>query len=247
MHVPLLQTGVPVGQVHALPQEPQLLMLVFLFVSQPLTGLPSQLAQPLLHTGAHTPLEQEVVPLGFTHATPQAPQLPVEVAVFVSQPFAAFASQSAKPGLHAGTHAPATHEVVPLGLTHAVPHAPQWGTVVNRLVSQPLLASPSQLAKPALHDGVHRPAVQVVGPFGLTQAIEQVPQCAVVLSGDSQPLVPMPSQFPNPALQATSAHAPVEQDSEALGRSQTAPHAPQLARLCRNTSQPLAASPSQFA
>jgi len=43
-HAPSAQLGVPLLPEHTVPQVPQLLMLVWVFASQPLFGLPSQLA-----------------------------------------------------------------------------------------------------------------------------------------------------------------------------------------------------------
>jgi hypothetical protein len=51
-------------------------------------------------------------------AARQAPQLPVLVWMFVSQPLFGFPSQSAKPAAQVGLHAPATHDVVPFAFVH---------------------------------------------------------------------------------------------------------------------------------
>jgi hypothetical protein len=73
---PALQVGTQAPAVHvvdpcafeqAMPQPPQLLMLVAKTASQPFTALPSQLPVPALHVGVHAPAEQVVVPFGFTH------------------------------------------------------------------------------------------------------------------------------------------------------------------------------------
>jgi hypothetical protein len=48
--------------------------------------------------------------------------------------------------------APLTHDAVAFGSEQAAPHAPQLATVVSRLVSQPLLATLSQLPQPVLHE-----------------------------------------------------------------------------------------------
>jgi len=48
--------------VQFVAQVPQLLSVVCVFVSQPLLGLPSQLANPAVHDGRHTPEAQAFVP-----------------------------------------------------------------------------------------------------------------------------------------------------------------------------------------
>lgn len=74
--------------------------------------------------------------------------------------------------------------------------------VVSRLVSQPLLGSPSQLPAPAPQTGVQTPLMHSVVPLGLLQVVPQVPQlpssvCRLV----SQPLYGLPSQLPQPGAQ----------------------------------------------
>jgi hypothetical protein len=71
---PLEHEVEPFALVQAMLQPPQLAMLVSVFVSQPLTGLLSQLALPGLQVGVQTPALQAVVPLEFVHFTPQVPQ-----------------------------------------------------------------------------------------------------------------------------------------------------------------------------
>jgi hypothetical protein len=95
VHVPPTQLVVPCAFAHCVPHEPQLFAFVLTLVSQPLFGLPSQSAVPALQLGSHTPATHAVVPLALVQFTPQAPQLPVLVFVFVSQPLFAFPSQLA--------------------------------------------------------------------------------------------------------------------------------------------------------
>jgi hypothetical protein len=92
---PATQDVDPFGFVHVVPHEPQLLVLVLRFVRQPLFGLPPQTAYPALQTGVQTPATHDVVPFGFEHVTPHAPQLVVELEMLVSQPLLGFPSQSA--------------------------------------------------------------------------------------------------------------------------------------------------------
>jgi hypothetical protein len=77
-HVPLGQVGESLAEPQTLPHVPQF-EIVSRLVWQPLFALPLQTAQPALHTGEQWPAEHEVVPLGFVHAVPQAPQLVVLV------------------------------------------------------------------------------------------------------------------------------------------------------------------------
>jgi hypothetical protein len=161
---PELQSVVPCELVHVMPQPPQLVTDVFLFVSHPLFLLPSQSAHPALQIGVQTPLTHEVEPFGFVHSVPQAPQLLTLVCRFVSQPLTTLPSQLPKPALHAGTHTPDGHVVVPFAFVHTVPHAPQL-LVLYSEVSQPLVrASPSQLPHPAEHAMAQLPRLQEAVP-----------------------------------------------------------------------------------
>jgi hypothetical protein len=62
VHTPLTQLVVPLAFEQWMLQPPQLLMSPEVGVSQPLFGLPSQLAKPAAHVGAHTPPVHAVVP-----------------------------------------------------------------------------------------------------------------------------------------------------------------------------------------
>ena len=69
---------------------------------------------------------------GATHARPQDPQLVASVCVFVSQPFAADPSQSAKPALQSRTeHVPAMQPGVSFSWMHALPQNPQLSVSVR--------------------------------------------------------------------------------------------------------------------
>lgn len=96
---------------------------------------------------------------------------------------------------------PVAQDTLPFAAEQAVPQAPQ-SVSVRRFVSQPLLGLPSQFANPDAQVGAHTPFVQVVAPFAFVQAFPQAPQfAALVPKFASQPLAPLPSQLPNPALQ----------------------------------------------
>src|SRR5215510_6250308 len=89
-HEPSLQPCSP----QLWPQEPQWLMSIFKYTSQPLSTLSSQLANP----AAHVILQVEPTQLGcpFTelHALLHAPQFQGSVLVLVSQPLLGSPSQS---------------------------------------------------------------------------------------------------------------------------------------------------------
>ena len=68
-----------------------------------------------------------------------------------------------------------------------------------------------------------------------------------MLSGLSQPLALLPSQFPKPAVQPASWHTPPMQEAVPLANVHTFPHAPQLETLVRMlASHPLTGLPSQL-
>ena len=130
-------------------------------------------------------------------ALPQVPQFCVLVLRLTSHPFDASPSQSAVPAAQlAHPHTPATQFGV-VGQVHTLGQLPQWLALVLRLVSQPPAGFESQSPNPALHVGLHTPAVQVVLPFGFVHAVVQSPQCAgSVVSVVSQPLPALLSQLP---------------------------------------------------
>ena len=236
------------GLVQLVPQPPQWLALFVVFVSQPLAGLPSQLAKPLLQAGAQVPLAQATLPFGLLHAMPQPPQWLVLELVFVSQPLLALPSQLPEPALQLGVQLPPMQAVVPFGLLHVVPHAPQLPALVVRLVSQPLLAMPSQLPQPGAQLGTQLPAVQVVVPCGLVHESPHEPQLATLfVRFVSQPLLPLPSQLPKPGKHA-GMHAPPVHIVEPFGLMHGRLQPPQLFTLFWTlVSQPLPELPSQLA
>lgn len=154
--------------------------------------------------------------------------------MLTSHPLAALPSQSLKLPEQAKLQAPEEHVVVALLREGQIfPQAPQFDVLVLTLTSQPLPATPSQFAKPALQDPrPHEPAEHAADALvGLGQAFPHVPQLAVlVLRFVSQPFPARPSQLPKPLLHAPSAQAPAAQAGAALARpAQALPHVPQLA------------------
>jgi hypothetical protein len=110
-------------------------------------------------------------------------------------------SQSPKPVAHVSPHAPAAHVAVALAPAgHALLQRPQCAVLVCVLASQPLVASPSQLAKPVVQVEPHAPAVHVAVALARAgQATPQRPQLATsVASVTSQPLSARRSQSATP-------------------------------------------------
>jgi hypothetical protein len=160
-------------------------------------------------------------------------------------------SQSAKPSLQRATaQREAMHADVPLGTAQARPQAPQCCVDDVVLASQPLVALPSQSAKPAVQVSAQRPPVQA--GTALSAPMHTVPQApqweTLVAVAVSQPLAALPSQSPKPAAHMATVHWPIVQAAVALARSQRVEHAPQrLLSLLRLASQPLLGSLSQSA
>lgn len=159
-----------------------------------------------------------------------------------------------KPIAQLSVHAPDTHAgppFAPLGQT--LPHRPQFITEKSVLVSQPLAAFMSQLAKPVLH--VLKPQLpppQLGAALARAgHAMPQLPQCiAESFRLLSQPLEKRRSQSPKPMLQLAIVHAPMVHWGVALAGAfvpvQLAPQRPQFVSLVlRLASQPFSRLPSQ--
>jgi len=114
MQAPVAQLVAPLGLMHAVPQLPQSVPVVRL-VSQPLSALKSQSAQPPLQVIAHTPLKHDAAPCTMLHCLPHAPQFAMLVSRGASQPLPITESQSANPSLQEKEHLPAVHAVEELG------------------------------------------------------------------------------------------------------------------------------------
>jgi hypothetical protein len=135
---------------------------------------------------------------------------------------------------------------VPLITVHAMPHVPQFVSVLSG-ASQPLLATPSQLPKPALQLAIAQvPVPQVEVAFARLHATPQPPQFVSVFSAVSQPLAVTPSQLPKPALQPAIAHEPLPHVDIAFASAHALPHAPQFVLVVSGDSQPLPVIASQL-
>jgi hypothetical protein len=111
-----------------------------------------------------------------------------------------------------------------------------------------LFTLPSQSPKPLLHASVAQlPEAQLVTAFAREHGALQAPQSWLVFVLVSQPLFTLPSQSPKPTLHAVVVQVPVAHDAVALGRLHAVPHAPQLAAVRSDVSQPLTAEASQLA
>jgi hypothetical protein len=209
--------------------------------------LASQLPYPAVQVGAHTPPVHAVEPLAFVQATPQVPQF-ATVLSCVSHPFEPNPSQLPQPALHVIEQAPAVHDAVPLVPTHALLQAPQWVMLVVVFVSQPFRTFPSQLAKPELHTGKHRPAAHEVVPLEFVQAWLHAPQLPrLVCVSVSQPFCTLPSQLPHPVLH-TGTHKLATQEVVPCVFVHALAHVPQFAvEVWVLVSQPLLVLPSQLA
>ncbi len=211
-HMPLMHDGVPLFVLHAAPQLPQFVALVFRFVSHPFAAIPSLSPNPALHMAiVQLPFEHAGVALANMQMVPQAPQLFTFVLMFVSQPSAATRLQSANGGAQASTlQLPMTHLVDEFGSEQALSHVPQFCGSVWVLISHPSLSTLLQSENPDSQlPTAHEPARQTSSELAKTHALLHVEQCAaVVMTSVSQPLAGNKSQSANVPTHAPSAHMP---------------------------------------
>jgi hypothetical protein len=133
-HFDETQAGVAFGVAQTSAQRLQLFTSLVVLTSQPSAGLFEQCALPAgQFVTVHTPPWQTSVAVVLLHTFPQDPQLFGSCWVSISQPFAAFLSQSAKPEVHIETaHVEVEHVSTTLAVLQGVPHAPQWPALVVR-------------------------------------------------------------------------------------------------------------------
>jgi hypothetical protein len=200
------------------------------------------------HEGTHTPAAHCVVPYAFVQAVVHVPQWLMSVVRLISHPFVSTVSQLLKPALHEPIlHEPVEQVAVALARLQAVPHTPQFVSVVSG-ASHPLGSPLSQLPKPGLQALILQAPVEHV-PVALARlhGVAQAPQFVSVVSGASQPLASMLSQLPKPGLHVLIMQVAVEHVAIAFARLHAVPQAPQLAREFNCVSQPLSALLSQSA
>lgn len=162
---------------------------------------------------------------------PHTEQLFRSAVVFTSQPSPGTPLQSEYPPLHAKPQVPPPQ----VGVAFARPgqtdgHEPQWDGSLLRSTSQPLAASPSQSAKPALHEMPQVPPPHVrdeLGRVGHTFPHEPQRFTSVCVSV-SQPFTGFASQSPKPPLQTNPQALPAQVRLALARAGQLAPHAPQL-------------------
>jgi hypothetical protein len=173
--LPPVHVGVAFASEQAVPQAPQFETSASTFVSQPAAS-GSQSPNPLSHVMPQAESVQVAVPFVASHAVPHAEQLSGSTRRSLSHPFAAVASQSAKPVSHEIAHRPAVQLGVPLFVLHAPMQEPQCCGSVARSTSHPVNALPSQSAKVEVQLIPHTPAVQLGVPPVSLQATMQAPQ-----------------------------------------------------------------------
>ncbi len=220
--------------------------------SHPLALFRSQLPHPVSHWRPHAPpAHTPVAWAALGHRTPQVPQWFVVDSRSVSQPLLMTPSQLPQPASHTIPHVPFKQATVACGYVpvHAWLHPPQWAMFWLKSASHPLAAVPSQFPQPVWQLNPHVPLTQVaVACAGTGQTLPQVPQWLVLVDRfTSHPLLAVPSQLPNPALQVKP-HVPLVQVVEALARDgQTLAQVPQWTGRERSASHPSARFPLQFA
>ena len=256
----------PGRALQLLPQPPQFVAVLVMFVSQPLLLIVSQFAKFVLHDAMpQEPPEQVFVALAREHTVPQAPQFDVLVLVLMQLP-----EQFVVPELQVVTQDPAEHTC---GFVHVRPHMPQLLLFVC-VSTQTLPQSAWPLGHTHIPLEQTRPPVQIVPqPLQFAASVwvftQLDPQAVWPLGQESTQVLPwqmrpaeqavpqapqfarselvftqLPEQFVCPVWHIR-VHTPAEQTSpEAHWRL----HAPQLLRsLCSEASQPLVALLSQFA
>jgi len=103
-------------------QPPQWFTSTWLFTSQPLLTLPSQLRKPAKQAIWHAEPTHEGVPLVLEHTVAQPPQCEASLVRFTSQPSFAWPLQSAKPLAQVATpHSPAVQLGEACGTLQASP------------------------------------------------------------------------------------------------------------------------------
>jgi hypothetical protein len=160
----------------------------------------------------HTPLVHEGAPLVEEQSLPQYPQLAVLFRL-ISQPLARVPSQFAHPVLHAILHMPPVQNGVPFVLLHTVLQEPQLVTLVEVLVSQPLMLLPSQLPQPAVQEDMTQLLFWHAGiELAKEHIVPQAPQFATLLEKSRQtPLqlgVNSPAHVPKPLPSVAQVRTP---------------------------------------
>ena len=248
MQAPVVQPGVPLFELHAVAHVPQCVGSVCSEPSQPSLTRPLQFPQPAAQAVMEQALpEHDDVAWFVLQASAQPPQFKALVPVLVSQPLTKLLSQSPIGAVQAMPQVPLLHDGLPPLALQTLTHVPQWVSSFFRSASQPLLTTPSQLAKPAKQLMPQAPPAQLAVPWVVLHTVEQVLQWSgSVPRFVSQPLDAKPSQFPKPAAQVMPQELP-EQVGVPLVELQATPQPPQFgAEEVVLVSQPLTTLPSQL-
>jgi hypothetical protein len=176
------------------PHPPQFVTSLLVLVSQPSVATPLQSSVPAKQVPMpHVAAAQVCVATdGRLHRFPHPPQWSRSAFVLISQPVAAFASQSARPLAHAPMpQAPSTQVWVATSRSpQTSPHSPQLSTSLEVASSQPFAIAPSQSSKPAVQAWMSQTPVAHSGVlFGGLHAASHAPQCARSAARSTQ-LVP---------------------------------------------------------
>src|SRR5688572_27869871 len=143
-------------------------------------------------------------------------------------------------------HAPPVQAGTACARLHALPHAPQFMTVVVA-VSQPSPAIMLQFWKPVLHDETaHVPVEQVPLPLSIWHGCMQPPQFITVVVEVSQPSAAPPEQSAKPIWQVKPQLDAEQVEVAPAGVLQRLPHVPQCAVLVPVSTQlpPQSVSPA---
>lgn len=140
---------------------------------------------------------------------------------------------------------PVPQVAVAFAREQAVPQLPQLVSEVSA-TSQPFGSRASQLPKPGVQtEMAHEPVPHVAVAFAREQAVPQLVQLVSEVSAVSQPLGPLPSQFPKPALHDAMAQLPLPQVAVAFAREHAVPQVLQFASVVSGVSQPVESMKSQ--
>jgi hypothetical protein len=190
------------------------------------------------------PVLQLDAALARVQATPQPPQC-VVVLSDCSQPLVALLSQLPKPPLQVPRlQVPVLQLALAFGRVQATLQPPQWALVLSGCSQVVPSLSQSALPEGQL-DNEQTPPEQVRASL-TPQAALQAPQWVLLVSGVSQPLLALPSQLPQPGLQAPRVQVPEPQLAAALVRLHVTLQPPQWVLLVSACSQPLASLASQL-
>lgn len=162
--LPFEQLAVPFIELHSLPQPPQFDRSRLRSASQPSSIAPGcgplQSVNPVLQLGVQRPFKHvRESTLNVEQTPPHEPQLLMSFVTLSSQPVEISPSQSPNPLLQVMEQLPLLHIAVPFCDGQTLLQALQFTGSVFKFVSQPVVGTVSQSAKPALQ---LKPQVELV-------------------------------------------------------------------------------------